>query len=72
VQHSDHLDQSRSAQPMPADWWYLIRKLRWIGLEDEAKRLEFAIGTLRPKGAGPRRSDHAALTDAARANPPGC
>jgi hypothetical protein len=72
VQHFDHSDQSRSAQPMPADWLYLIRKLRWIGLEDEAKRLEFAIGTLRPEGAGPGPSDHAALTNAPRANPPRC
>jgi hypothetical protein len=27
----------------------LILKLRWIGLEDEAKRLESAVATLRPE-----------------------
>lgn len=30
----------------PHDWARLIRKLRWIGLEDEAKRLELAVSTL--------------------------
>jgi hypothetical protein len=28
------------------DWAKLIRKLRWIGLEDEARRLELAVSTL--------------------------
>jgi hypothetical protein len=28
------------AQPLPRDWACLIRKLRWIGLDDEAARLE--------------------------------
>jgi hypothetical protein len=27
-------------------WAKLIRKLRWIGLEDEARRLELAVRTL--------------------------
>jgi hypothetical protein len=27
----------------------LIRKLRWIGLEDEARRLELAVSTLPPE-----------------------
>ena len=26
----------------------LIHKLRWIGMKDEAKRLEFAVSTLPP------------------------
>jgi hypothetical protein len=30
----------------PAEWAKLIRKLRWIGLEDEARRLELVVGTL--------------------------
>ena len=30
------------------EWARLIRKLRWIGLEDEARRLEVAISTLPP------------------------
>ena len=28
------------------EWAKLIRKLRWIGLEDEARRLELAVSTL--------------------------
>jgi hypothetical protein len=30
----------------PTEWAKLIRKLRWIGLEDEARRLELVVGTL--------------------------
>jgi hypothetical protein len=30
----------------PSEWAKLIRKLRWIGLEDEARRLELVVGTL--------------------------
>jgi hypothetical protein len=28
------------------EWENLIRKLRWIGLDDEARRLELAVSTL--------------------------
>jgi hypothetical protein len=28
------------------EWARLIRKLRWIGLEEEAHRLELAVSTL--------------------------
>jgi hypothetical protein len=31
------------AQPLPRDWARLIQKLRWIGLDDEATRLESAV-----------------------------
>ena len=34
---------------LPHDWARLILKLRWIGLEDEANRLESAVATLRPE-----------------------
>ena len=34
------------AQPLPRDWARLIQKLRWIGLEDEAVRLEWAVSNL--------------------------
>jgi hypothetical protein len=40
------------AQPIPQDWARLIRKLRWIGLEEEAARLEFAVSTLPPEKKG--------------------
>jgi hypothetical protein len=28
------------------EWAKLVRKLRWIGLEDEARRLELALSTV--------------------------
>jgi len=34
------------AQPLPRDWARLIQKLRWIGLDEEAHRLEWAVSTL--------------------------
>jgi hypothetical protein len=34
------------------DWAKLIRKLRWIGLEDEARQLEQAVSTLPPEQRG--------------------
>lgn len=42
-------DMVSEAQRLPQDWSRLILKLRWIGLEDEAKRLESAVSTLRPE-----------------------
>ena len=36
---------TRQAQPLPRDWARLIQKLRWIGLDEEA-RLELAVSTL--------------------------
>ncbi len=30
----------------------MIRKLRWIGMEEEAERLEFAVSTLPPEKRG--------------------
>jgi hypothetical protein len=37
---------ARQARPLPRDWARLIQKLRWIGLDDEAARLERAVGNL--------------------------
>jgi hypothetical protein len=34
------------------EWARLIRKIRWIGLEDEARRLEIAVSTLPPEERG--------------------
>jgi hypothetical protein len=45
--HSD--DMAFHEQRLPHDWARLILKLRWIGLEDETKRLESAVATLRPE-----------------------
>jgi hypothetical protein len=33
---------------VPQDWAQLIRKLRWIGLAEEARRLEDAVSTIAP------------------------
>jgi hypothetical protein len=47
---------------VPQDWAPLIRKLRWIGLTEEARRLEDAVSTIalaeRDKTEfGPSRAD---------------
>jgi hypothetical protein len=47
---------------LPEDWAKLIRKLRWIGLEDEAQQLQLALRTLPPEKrdsvvAGPSPTD---------------
>ncbi len=39
-------------QQQPRDWAKLIRKLRWIGLQEEAQRLEQAVSTLPPEERG--------------------
>ncbi|MGA7487072.1 MAG: hypothetical protein WBW74_09070 [Xanthobacteraceae bacterium] len=44
-------DASVHRQP-PHEWAKLIRKLRWIGLDDEARRLELAVSTLPPEERG--------------------
>lgn len=36
-------DISGQARSLPRDWGRLIQKLRWIGLDDEADRLEWAV-----------------------------
>jgi hypothetical protein len=38
--------------PHSDDWTKLIRKLRWIGLEDEAHRLQEAVRALPPEQRG--------------------
>jgi hypothetical protein len=39
-------------QQSAREWTKLIRKLRWIGLEEEALRLELAASTLPPEERG--------------------
>jgi hypothetical protein len=36
----------------PWEWAKLIRKLRWIGMDEEARRLEQAVSTLPPEQRG--------------------
>lgn len=45
----DTEDAVFNEQRSPHEWTRLILKLRWIGLEEEAKRLELAVATLRPE-----------------------
>ena len=35
--------------PDSGEWTHLILKLRWMGLEDEAQRLQLAVSTLTPE-----------------------
>ena len=45
-------DQSLSKKMQSQDWAKLIRKLRWMGLEDEASRLQMVVDTLPPDQRG--------------------
>jgi hypothetical protein len=50
LQHDERATGVRPA--VPQDWARLIRKLRWIGLTDEARRLEDAVRTVaQPEGS---------------------
>jgi hypothetical protein len=45
----NHLRETRirpASQSSPGEWAKLIRKLRWIGLEEEARSLQLAVSTL--------------------------
>ena len=44
-----HPDRDEYMTALPDDWAKLIRKLRWIGMEDDANRLQQAVRTLRPE-----------------------
>jgi hypothetical protein len=44
--------QNISAAPEPQNWAKLIRKLRWIGMEDEACQLQVAVSSLPPEERG--------------------
>jgi len=52
------MERARESEASPVDrqssheWGKLIRKLRWIGLDDEARRLELAVSTLPPEERG--------------------
>ena len=47
-----HDMQNEAVKGVPQDWAQLIRKLRWIGLEDEACRLQVAVRSLPPDQRG--------------------
>jgi hypothetical protein len=42
-------DNVRVMDHYPREWARLICKLRWIGFEDEAYRLELAVSTVPPE-----------------------
>lgn len=44
--------QTMSINRQPKEWAKLIRKLRWIGLEDEARRLQTVVSSLPPDERG--------------------
>ena len=51
------MKQALNSQTMPMtrqpkEWAKLIRKLRWIGLEDEARRLQTVVSSLPPDERG--------------------
>jgi hypothetical protein len=39
-------DRLRPADKTSEEWSKLVRKLHWIGMEDEARRLELALSTV--------------------------
>lgn len=41
-----------SPNVQPQEWVKLIRKLRWIGMEEEASRLQAVVCTLAPSERG--------------------
>jgi len=43
---SRSIETATQAPSLPRDWARLIKKLRWIGLDDEAARLELAVSIL--------------------------
>ena len=51
MEHADEVQGTLEKDP-PQDWAKLIRKLRWIGMDDEASRLQQAVCRLPPDERG--------------------
>jgi hypothetical protein len=49
---NDAVDNMLAEHRCPHDWAKLIRKLRWIGMEEEAHRLQMAVRSLPPEQRG--------------------
>jgi hypothetical protein len=47
-----HVDHAIATADHPHDLWKLVRKLRWIGLEDEARRLQLAMSSVSGEPGG--------------------
>jgi len=50
LQHDERV--AGAQETIPQDWARLIRKLRWIGLTEEARRLEAAVSAITPAERG--------------------
>jgi hypothetical protein len=50
---------NNSVAAKPCDWAKLLRKLRWIGMDEEADRVQRMMQSLPPeeRGAGPFNTD---------------
>jgi hypothetical protein len=59
-----HINVICMNEPSSNEWANLICKLRWIGLEDEALRLEHAVSTYPQTNGARSRQDRSALTRA--------
>ena len=62
MQHANKEAHDALEKDLPQDWAKLIRQLRWIGLDDEASRLQQAACRLPPDeretvSAGPFSTD---------------
>jgi hypothetical protein len=44
--------QTMPINRQPREWAKLIRKLRWIGMDDEARRLQAVVSSLPPEERG--------------------
>lgn len=49
MKRKDHSPAAQVLPKVPHDWALLILKLRWIGLDEEANRLQMAVSTLSPE-----------------------
>jgi hypothetical protein len=51
MEHTSAENPISRHQP-PHDWAKLIRKLRWIGMEEEAQNLQLALRSMSPEERG--------------------
>jgi len=52
MEQMDHNTTGAVKERPQREWAKLIRKLRWIGFDDEARRLEQVVSTLPPEERG--------------------
>jgi hypothetical protein len=51
IEHTDEIHASTSFDRahQPLELWKLVRKLRWIGMEEEARRLQLRMRRMSPE-----------------------